>query len=123
MSSLHATDDFQTGNWSLDIHDLAPTYADLFIGFTDQGPVVEFKDLQFGFELRQGDNIKSYGIFPPPNTKYVCTNQPYLVVKRLQLEPSTRYILHLWCVNDGKRFEKDFDFETPRGLTDGQSEE
>ena len=40
MSKIIATDHFETQNWEVTFEDLAPTYADLFIGFTDDAPVV-----------------------------------------------------------------------------------
>ena len=113
VSKIHATDDFVTGNWSLEFDELAPHYADLFVGFTEDAPVVEFKDLKFGYELRQGDNIKKYGVFPPYGIKYIRSDQPYLVVERLFFRPETDYTLWLWCENNGQRFEQTFDFTTP----------
>lgn len=114
MSKIYAYDDFSTGNWSIDIQDLDPYYADLFIGFTDQGPVVEFKNLKFGFELQQGENIKRYGVYPPPNVRYVRSDQQYITVDRLTLRPDQTYNLYLWCENDGTRFERSFEIVTTR---------
>lgn len=116
MSKLIATDNFKTNNWSLNIEDLAPNYADLFISFTNEAPVVEFKGLKFGYELKQGENIKQYGMYPPPGVRYIRSDQAYLVVQRLNLKPEQTYTLFLWAENDGKRFEKDFEFITPRPL-------
>lgn len=114
MSSLHATDDFITGTWTLDIQDLAPDYADLYITFTEDAPVVEFKNLKFGYELFLDEVIAQSKNFPPEGVKYVQSDQPYLVVERLNLELEKTYSLFLWCENDGKRFEKTFEFTTPR---------
>lgn len=114
MSKIIATDNFKTSNWEVTFEDLAPTYADLFISFTDEAPVVEFKDLQFKYELRQGENIKQYGVFPPPNVRYVRSDQPYLVVERLKLRPEIEYDLYLWAMNNKQQFEKTVTFITPR---------
>jgi hypothetical protein len=114
MSKIIATDNFETSNWEVTFDDLAPNYADLFIGFTDQAPVVEFKDLKFKYELRQGENIKQYGVFPPPNTRYIKTNQTYLVVERLDLQTETTYELYLWAENNKEVFERTVSFTTPR---------
>ena len=81
MSKIIATDHFETSNWEVTFEDLASTYADLFIGFTDDAPVVEFKDLKFKYELKQDGNIKQYGVFPPPEVRYVRTDQPCIVVE------------------------------------------
>ena len=114
MSKIIATDHFETQNWEVTFDDLAPTYADLFIGFTDDAPVVEFKDLKFKYELKQDSNIKQYGVFPPPGVKYVRTDQPYVVVKRLKLDLETDYELYLWAENGGESFETTVSFTTPR---------
>lgn len=114
MSRIYATDNFKTGSWSLSFDDLSPYYADLMIGFTNDSPVIEFNDLKFGYELRQGENIKKYGSFPPSNVRYVRSDQQYIVTERLVFESEKTYTLWLWCENDGKRFEKEFEFTTPR---------
>ena len=113
MSKIIATDHFETQNWEVTFEDLASNYADLFIGFTDDGPVVQFNDLKFGYELRQGENIKKYGVFPPPNVRYVRTDQPYIVAERLTFRPEVEYTLWLWCENGGRRFETKQTFTTP----------
>ena len=114
MSKIIATDHFETENWEVTFDDLAPTYADLFIGFTDDAPVVEFKALKFKYELKQGGNIKQCGEFPPPGVKYIRTDQLYIVVERLKLKMETEYELYLWAENGGQSFEKTVTFMTPR---------
>jgi len=114
MSKIYATDHFETQNWEVTFEDLAPNYADLFIGFTDEAPVVEFKDLKFKYELRQGDNIKQHGVYPPPGVYYERTDQEYLVAKRLKLEAEEEYTLYLWAKNGKVSFEKTVNFTTPR---------
>ena len=114
MSKIIATDHFASQNWEVVFEDLAPTYADLFIGFTENDPIIEFKDLSFKYELKQGSNIKQYGVYPPPGVKYVRTDQTYLVVERLKFEMETEYELYLWAKNGGKSFESSVIFTTPR---------
>ena len=114
MSKIIATDHFETSNWEVSFEDLAPNYADLFIGFTDDAPVVEFKNLKFKYELKQDGNIKKYGVFPPAGVRYVRSDQPYLVVERLNLILETEYELYLWAENGGKSFETTVSFTTPR---------
>jgi len=114
MSKLYATDNFKTGNWSLDTSEIGPTTNDLFITFTEEAPVITFKDLKFGYELKQDGNIKQYGVYPPPGVRYKRSDQEYLVSTRLKLETEESYSLFLWAENDGHRFEKEFDFDTPR---------
>lgn len=114
MSKIIATDHFETQNWEVTFEGLAPTFADLFIGFTDDAPVVNFKGLKFKYELKQDSNIKQYGVFPSPGVKYVRTDQPYIIVERLSLEVETEYELYLWAENGGKSFDTTVNFTTPR---------
>ena len=114
MSKIIATDHLETLNWEVTFDNLVHNYADLFIGFTHEAPVVEFKDLKFKYELRQGENIKQYGVFPPPNTIYIRTDQSYLVIERLDLQIETTYELYLWVENDKQSFETTVSFTTPR---------
>jgi hypothetical protein len=114
MSKIIATDHFKTSNWEVTFEDLAPTYADLFIGFTENAPVIEFKDLKFKYELKQSDNIKQYGVYPPSGVRYVRSDQTCLVVERLKLEMETEYQLYLWAENGGQSFETTVTFTTPR---------
>jgi len=115
MSKIIATDHFETQNWEVNLDDLGANYADLFIGFTNEAPVIQFQNLQFKYELRQGENIKQYGIYPPPGVRYVRTDQTYLVVERLNnLKPDETYELYLWATNGGEFFETTTTFIVPR---------
>jgi hypothetical protein len=114
MSKIIATDHFETQNWEVTFEDLAPNYADLFIGFTDDAPVVEFNNLKFKYELKQDGSIKQYGIFPPPNVRYIRSDQPYIVAERLIFDADKEYDLYLWAENGGSSFEKTVSFTTPK---------
>ena len=114
MSKIYATDHLKTQNWEVTFDDLAPTFADLHIGFTDEAPVVEFKDLKFKYELKQNGNIKQYGVYPPAGVKYVRSDQLYIVVERLKLEMETEYELYLWAENNKQAFDTTVTFTTPR---------
>ena len=113
MSKILATDNIKTG-WQVDFEELAPNWADLYIGFTEGAPVVEFKNLKFKYELRKNNAVEQTNSFPPANTKYVRTDQPYLVVERLKLDIETEYELYLWAENGGESFETTVSFTTPR---------
>jgi len=113
MSKIIAKDHFKTKNWEVTFVDLASTFADLHIGFTDEAPIIEFSDLKFKYELRQDGNIKQYGVFPPPNTRYIRTDQEFLVIERLKLEMETDYELYLWAENNKDSFETTVTFTTP----------
>ena len=114
MNKILAIDNFETNNWILNTDEVGAYYNDLFIGFTDQAPIVSFKDLKFGFELKQGENIKKYGVYPPTGVKYIQTDQEYLETVRLTTNPDETYQLFLWAENDSVRIEKEFEFTVPR---------
>lgn len=114
MSEIIATDHFETQNWEVTFKNLAHNRANLFIGFTDRSPIIEFKNLKFKYELRQGNVVKQSGVFPPPGVKYIRTDQSYIAVEQLNFEMETKYELYLWAENDGKSFETTVAFTTPR---------
>ena len=114
-SDIYATDDLYTNSWSLKIVELRHDFADLHIGFTAGPPIVSFKDLKFGYELREGNDIISYNTWPPAGVKYRRSDQIYLVTQRISFpEPGKSYILHLWVENENKRIEKDFQLDIPQ---------
>lgn len=114
MSKIYAIDDFNTQNWSLNTDELGSHENTLFIGFTDEAPIVSFKNLSFGFELKEDGNIKQYGQFPKPGVKYVQTDQEYLVAVQLKTVTTYTYELFLWAENDATRIEKTFTIEIPK---------
>jgi hypothetical protein len=114
MNKLYAIDNLKKNNWVLDTNELGAFYNDLHIGFTDDAPIVHFKNLKFGFELKQGDNIKQYGVYPPTGVKYVQSDQKYLTTVRLKTTPTETYELYLWAENADTRIEKTFTLEIPK---------
>lgn len=114
MSKLYAIDDFNTQNWSLNTDELGSHGNTLFIGFTDKAPIVTFKNLSFGFELKEDGNIRQYGQFPKPGVKYVQTDQEYLIAVQLETVTTHTYELFLWAENDATRIEKTFTIEIPK---------
>jgi hypothetical protein len=114
MSKIIATDNFETSNWGVKFENLASNYADLFIGFTDNAPIIEFDNLKFKFELSQGNDIVLSKTYPPSNIKYIRSDQEYLVVQRLNLKVESEYKLYLWAENGGNSFETTINFTTPR---------
>jgi hypothetical protein len=114
MSKIFAVNHFETQEWVVEFQDIAPDYAELFIGFTDITPIVEFSKLKFKYELKQDGNTNQHGVYPLQNTKYVRTDQEYIVSEQLNLAPEQTYELHLWSENAGEVFETTVDFNTPR---------
>jgi hypothetical protein len=114
MNRIIATDNLKTKNWSLDISEIGPGKNFLFIKFTEEKPIVTFKNLRFGYELKQDSIIQEYNMYPPPGIQYERSDQEYLVSIKLNLKAEETYSLFLWAENDGQKFEKEFEFTTPR---------
>jgi hypothetical protein len=117
-SYIIATDDIRTGTWNIRTENLKPFQSQLLIGFTGEPPVVTFDNLSFGYELRDSSSSTiSQGSFPREGQNYVNTEADeaqWIESINLITIPETDYNLHMWCVNGGNRFEKDFTFTTPR---------
>ena len=114
MSKIIAKNNFQTKNWDVQFNNISSHYADLYIGFTDTGPVVDFVDFSFKFELKINDNIGQYGVYPKANTSYVRSDQEFLIVERLNLTPDTDYTLYLQAENKGQSSETTVNVSAPR---------
>lgn len=114
MSKIIATDSFKTKNWDVQFDSLKSNSAELVIGFTDEGPIVEFKNLQFLYRLSHNGTVIQTKSYPPAGVRYVQSDQEYLVTERLTLEAEETYELYLWAENNGESFERTVTFTTPR---------
>lgn len=115
MSKIVATADLSSNAWSINIEDLCESFADLYIGVWNDSPVIEIPKFRVGYELRQDDNVKEYGIYPKSNGQYNRTDQDYLVIKRLRLKIESDYELYVWAEEkNGNLFEQTIKFTTPR---------
>jgi hypothetical protein len=112
MTKIIAKNNLKTLEWSVDFSDIIYDYADIFIGFVDESPVIEFKDLKFKYELLCDNNIKQYGVYPPPGVRYLLSDQPYLISERLNLTQDKNYELYLWAENDGNISDRKIIFKT-----------
>jgi hypothetical protein len=117
MSKIIAKNHFESQKWEVTFENLSNSYADLYIGFTDIEPIVKFKNLKVKYELKKNENIIQSNSFPPPNIKYVQSDQEYLINERFYLEGNTTYELYLWAENDGMSFEKTTEFTTPEVIS------
>ena len=117
-SYIIATDDLRTGTWNIRTENLKAYSSQIKIGFTGEPPVVEFDNLSFGYEFRGPDStIIQQGSYPPAGTKYVNTESDeaqWIECVKIVHSPEQTYTLHMWCVNGGSRFEKDFTFTPPK---------
>lgn len=113
MSNIRVSVDFSTGQWSHTILDLAPTYADLTAVLGESVSFFQFQNFAFGYELRQGESIKQYGVFPPPGVRFVSSDQQDLWTERLALTPGESYDLWVWAENAGARTDYTILLEVP----------
>lgn len=109
MGKIFAENNFIRATWSLNTEQISTGVNDMLISFTEELPTVSFNNLNFGYELRLGDNIKSYGVYPPRGVTYKKSDQEYLKLVRFFLNPEQPYMLYLWSDNNGKRTEKEFE--------------
>lgn len=111
--------DLAKENWDLDISDISKNYQpqdNIEIDFIDNGNnYVEFKNLSFGFILKEGEEVLYDVSFPPENVIYISTDQDYLESYYIEgLKPDTDYVMDVWTINDGKHFSDSFSFSIPR---------
>lgn len=118
MSKLITKNDFQTQNWIVTEENLDSFYVDLYIGFVDQNPIINFVNLKFGYNLKSGETEVISQSYPPKGVKYEQTDQEFIIVDRLDLEPETSYSIFLWAENAGNRYEYTYDFTTPSDLSE-----
>jgi hypothetical protein len=106
--------DFFKGKWVF-VKDVASfDSADLEIGFClNDGPVDKFVNLEFGFSVSDKNGFQFSESFPPEGTVYIATDQTYLSVSRIPLEPAKKFFLSVWASNDGQTFSDETIFETP----------
>jgi hypothetical protein len=93
---------------------LGPTQGRLFLGLTsNDGSVVEYGTLSFGFVLSDGVEVIAEKQWPEPNVRYVSSDQAYIHPVALNgYSPESVYTLTLW-VEDGSRYEAVYTVQTP----------
>jgi len=102
MSKIIAKYDLDQRSWDVTYENLSDKNTILFINFEDtSGSPINFNNLRFKYELRKGDVIKQYNVYPPANIKYVDLHTQTLETEILSLEPNTEYQLFLWAENSG----------------------
>lgn len=113
MSKIVAKNNLNTSTWQIDIENLEPRWAHITIGFENGQEVVEFNNLKFKYELRKNENIINSKSYPEENVKYISSNQDYIEIEFLDLEPNTSYELYVWSENNEIISEKTIQFITP----------
>ena len=104
--------------WNVSIDTLTRDYLHLCFCFTDNGSKVDLRGIKFGYELKQNNNIKYYGMYPQPNTRFVSSDEEFLVTKTLNLDYDTEYTLYLWTETKAHFSEHTKTFTTPSAKID-----
>lgn len=112
MSTILATYNICTQEWTIEKNSLVGYYIDLQIGFIDiQTPVV-FNNVSMGFNFSQNSNDILSFQYPPEDTVIHSSDQPYIISYRIETEYSTTYNLKIWVENGGIYSETLYQFES-----------
>ena len=116
MSTIQAINNLRNQQWQILESDISYDFVDLYIGFTDGNPTVEFTELSFSYELTRLTypiTVIQGKTYPQDNIVYISTDEEFLVVENLPLQPSVEYSLNLKSTNAGQFSETEFIFTTP----------
>lgn len=105
--------------WDFDLSEILKGYTpsdEVVFDFVDNGnSYVEFKDLSFGFLIKEDENILYDVSFPAENVKYISTDQDYLENYFIDgLVPEKKYVIEVWAINDNKHFSDFVSFTMPK---------
>ena len=93
---------------------IAPTYCDLMAGIVKEATVVKMDRVSFGYSLkRDGEKISSKS-WPPPNVRYVQTDQEVIETARVKFQPEEELTIDFWLDYGGNHLEDSFTFTSPR---------
>jgi hypothetical protein len=116
MSKILVNYNLQSGDWTVKEEDMQSHYTDVRFYFSDNEPLVMFKNLTFGVKLKRGTDELFNETFGETKRFVACENtlfDNWIETTRLYLEANTTYTLELWCKNDGIRRTYNYQFVTP----------
>lgn len=114
MGAIYAVHNLKNNCWKIDTNQIGGFDNDLFIKFENTNSIKNFKEMKFGFELKKGNDIKQYGIFPPAGVRYRSSDQNFKASIRLELQPEEIYILYLWANYDKEKIRQNFEIKNPK---------
>lgn len=118
MNKIIVKKPINSQEWNVNIDNLARDYVHLCFCFVNDRATVDLKGVKFGYEIRQNNNIKYYGIYPQPNTRLISSDEKFLVTKTLNLDYDTQYTLYLWAKTQTHFSEHTKTFTTPKAKID-----
>lgn len=114
MKDLQVTLELESETWFIEnLQDFNPSTEVLF-NVKQISPETLYDNLRFGFDLvLNGDIIQSV-IEPPEATTYISSDQSYLKSIPINVIYNREYNINLWVENGGKRYERSYNFTTPK---------
>jgi hypothetical protein len=116
MSTIQSINNLINQSWEISESNISYDFVNLYIGFTDGNPVVEFNNLSFSYELirlTHPTTLIQKETYPKNNIVYVSTDEEFLVTEYLPVQPNVQYSLNLKSTNNEKFSETEFIFITP----------
>lgn len=112
--SVLATLDLIKGNWVFEVFPESPS-PDFEIGFKEnEGPVLHFHNLSFGFKVFANEVLVFQKEYPLPGVKYICTDQVYLTNDRVSLNADDKILFEVWAKNNEQEYKEQTSFTVPR---------
>lgn len=72
-----------------------------------------YDSLSFGYQLKSNGIVVNEITKPDPNVTYISSDNGFIDIQLLELDPETDHELTFWCEESGIRSEETFTFTTP----------
>jgi hypothetical protein len=112
MSTIKATFDIDTREWSLSKAFITADYIDLQINLNFLVEETAFNNLRVGYRLTRDTEMVSQGVYPHAGAITTAKTTP-LINERILVASNAGYTLLVWAENFGERIDSTFNFITP----------
>lgn len=111
---MNITYDTAAGALSIDVPEDCYSGANISARLNRHGQTVSLVGVSFGVEVEaDGESVLSES-WPPPNTRYIKTDQDVLTTVRAMWQPGQDVTVRAWCVTtQGGRVEAQETFTAP----------
>lgn len=115
MVTIQAVYNILDKNWAVSINTVFQRINHLTISFIagEESETVKFDNLQFGYDLKLGDEIILRNHFPKQGQKYISSDSSPLVTEVLYFDPNKTYELCFFAENLNHRTEKTIEIIVP----------
>lgn len=115
MSKLTVIYDTQTQTITFDQSAVGPYYCDFVASLNRHGERVDIKGLSYGATISIDGSPVLEKSWPPPNVRYVSTDQDVLTVERLkEFPPDSVCHVDVWIKSRNGEFSNSVSFVVPR---------